>query len=94
MAVTLNPKQLFQANSQQREEWATFVANPTFHRAICYTLATMVANGLSPEQLAGVNSFIWTLQNLSEDVQSPKSLPSKPLKSFDRPTITRTEPLV
>jgi len=91
--VSLNPKQLFQANSQQREEWATMVANPTFSRAICYSLATMVANGLSPDQLAGVNSFIYTFQNLSEDAPAHKPLPSKPLKSFDPPTITKTESL-
>ena len=91
--VSLNPKQLFQANSPQREEWATMVANPTFHRAICYTLATMVANGLSPDQLAGVNSFIYTLQNLSEDAPANKPLPGKPLRSFDTPTVTKTEPL-
>lgn len=69
------------------------VANPTFHRAICYTLATMVANGLSPDQLAGVNSFIYTLQNLSEDFPSPKPIAGKPLKSYDTPTLTKTEPL-
>jgi len=93
MAVTLNPKQLFQASKPQREEWALIVSNPLFQRAICYTLATMVANGLGPDQLAGVNSFIYTFQNLSEDAPAQKPLPGKPLKSYDNPTVTKTEPL-
>ena len=92
--VNLNPKQLFQSNSQQREEWAAMVASPTLQRAFAYSLATMVANGLAPEQLAGVNSFIYTALNLSEDAPPAKPLPYKPLKSFDMPapTLTKTEP--
>ena len=92
--VSLNPKQLFQANSQQREEWATMVASPTLQRAFAYALATMVNHGLAPDQLAGVNSFIYTVLNLSEDASPAKPLPYKPLKSFDMPapTLTKTEP--
>lgn len=70
------------------------VASPTLQRAFAYSLATMVAHGLAPEQLSGVNSFIYTVLNLSEDAPPSKPLPGKPLKSFDMPapTLTKTEP--
>jgi hypothetical protein len=91
--VSLNPKQLFQANSQQREEWSQIVANPLTHRAIAMTYAVLVASGLSPDGLAGVNSAFHVFLNLSEDVIAQKPLPGKHLRSYDAPTKTLTEPL-
>ena len=90
--TAFNPKQLFQANTVRREEWSIIVANPLFHTAIIYAVAQMVANGLSPEQLSGINSLVYMLNNLSETSAVAQPLPSKPLQSYDMPTTTLTRP--
>ena len=61
---------------------------PVLHRAIAYSLAAMVSSGLSPEALAGVNGFIYTLTNLSEPIEPASQMPIKALKSWDSPATT------
>lgn len=68
-----------------RQAWASIATDPLLHRAFAVALAEMVARGLSPEDLAGVNGFIFTVLNLSEENPSPRSIPSKHLQSFGQP---------
>jgi len=91
--VSLNPKQLFQSNSKEREEWSEIVSKQLTHKAIATTYAVLVRSGLSPDALAGVNSAFHVFLNLSEADIASKPIPSKPLKSYDNPTVTKTEPL-
>ncbi len=65
-------------------------SDPLLHRAITYSTAAMVAAGLSPDALAGVNGFIFMLLNLSEEVVAPRQIPNKHLESFGQPTTTKT----
>lgn len=89
--VSFSPIKQFQNDVSRREKWALMANDPTFHVAISFALADMVARGLSPDQLSGVNSFIYALANLSEDATVNKELPKRHLKSFDNPvTITKT----
>ena len=90
--ITYSPKQQFQAHKSQREEWSQIVANPLFNRTITFALAEMISRGLSPESLAGVNGFIHTLQNMSEDPEVVKPMPQRSLTSYDATPTTTTKP--
>lgn len=81
--VTYRPKVLFQNNKSDREAWEQIANNPLLHRAIAFTQADMAMAGFGPQEMNGVNTFIVGLLNLSTDIEIPKALPVKALKSFD-----------
>ena len=83
--VAYSPRQLFQSSKDRREAWSNLVANPVLHHAISYAVAEMASRGMGPSDLAGVNGFIFTLLNLSEETPKPPDLPIKKLTSFDEP---------
>jgi hypothetical protein len=89
--MDFSPKSQFLKNTTDREAWAQMASEPILHRAISYSLATMVASGLSPDALAGVNGFLFVFLNLSEESPLPRSMPSKHLQSFGQPTTTVKE---
>lgn len=90
MTVELSPKQDFIRDTKARENHAVIAADPAVHRTLAIALSEMVARGLGPNDLAGVNGFIFTWLNLSEEQPAPRSLPSKHLQSFGQPTTTTT----
>lgn len=83
--IAFNPKQQFQANTEQREEWRKMAGHPITHRAITHAQAQMALAGFGPQEMNGVNAFIAGLLNLSEDIVEPKPLPARQLTSFDKP---------
>lgn len=85
MTVELSPKQDFLRDTKARELHAQIVADPATHRTLAIALAEMVARGLGPHDLAGVNGFIFTWLNLSEEHTAPRALPNKHLQSFGQP---------
>ena len=88
MTIELSPKKDFIRDTKARETHAQIALDPFTHRTIAIAIAEMHARGMSPNEMAGVNSFIFTWLNLSEDNPVPRSLPSKHLQSFGQPTTT------
>jgi len=92
MAVLFSPKQQFQSDTTRREAWQMMANDRLLHSAISHSYAEMVARGLTEGQLVGVNSFVHVLLNLSEDKVIERSLPDKPLTSYDpKPVNTITK---
>jgi hypothetical protein len=88
MAVLLEPKLDFMRDTTAREKHSQIVSDPLVHRTLAVSLAEMHVRGLSPDAMAGVNSFVWTWLNLSEENPVPRSIPNKHLQSFGQPTTT------
>lgn len=86
MTIELSPKKDFIRDTKAREAHALIASDPFTHRTLVVALAEMHARGLGPNELAGVNSFIFTWLNLSEENPLPRSIPSKHLQSFGQPT--------
>lgn len=86
MANLLEPKLDFIKDTKAREAHAAMASDPFIHRTFAIAIAEMHARGLGPTDMAGVNGFIFTWLNLSEEPTTARSLPNKPLKSFGQPT--------
>ena len=83
--IHVSPRAQFQLNTEWKEAWAQIVASPAFKAAVVHSQAQMVASGLMPESLAGVNGFLFVLCNIHQELPEVSPLPSKPLKSYDNP---------
>ena len=89
--IIFSPKQQFQDDAKQREEWAQIANSKILHKVLMTGIAELAARGFHQE-MAGANSLIAVILNLSEDAPLLKPLPSKPLTSFDSQTTTASIP--
>lgn len=85
MEILFTPKKDFIRETAAREAHAQIVGNPLVHRTIAIAIAEMVSRGLSPTDLAGINGFLYTWLNLSEEAPAIRPLPTKHLTSFGQP---------
>jgi len=91
MTIYHEPKVDFMRDSKAREAWAMMASDPLLHRAFSTAIAELVKRGLSPDSLSGINSFIFTTLNLSEEKPVlPQFIPNKHLTSFGQSTETKT----
>ncbi len=82
----ITPKALYQRTSKEEaDKLATLVAEAWFQRAITYACAELSSQGISEQQLAGVNHFINVLTSLADEPKEPAQMPDKSqLRSYNK----------
>jgi len=80
----ITPRALFQRTSKEdAAKLAAVVQEGWMQRAITYTRAELSSEGISAEQLAGVNRFIEAFTSLADEQLPPTQMPDKSqLKSY------------
>jgi hypothetical protein len=82
----ITPKALFlKLHKEDAAKLAAAVNESWLQRAITYACAELSSQGVSDQQLAGVNRFIDVLTSLADEPKEPAQMPDKSqLKSYNK----------